>query len=180
MIAFVAWINVSGKKEQQQLVLQQVNDNKMIAQQWIDNAEKGSIDVYDTDIILKRGEVCYHIDNINWYETRKVRTGVTYHGPRYRIGKSSGLSYTIGHYQGKVHSHDETQKIDSGSVYVTNQRIIFNGDKGVKQFKLDKVVDINLYDDSVYIKKETGKPFWMESQNPYLLGMVAGYSIENL
>jgi len=48
--------------------------------------------------------------------------------------------------------------IDSGTIHVTNKRIVFNGSKVTKTIKYIQIIDLHPYSDGIEIVKDTGKP----------------------
>ena len=52
---------------------------------------------------------------------------------------------------------EELTVIDSGTVYVTNKRLIFMGDRKNTNIKLDKILALTPYSDGVGIEKDAGK-----------------------
>ena len=122
------------------------------------NIENGDLPVCKTEIILQKGELCHFKTNVQLYENRKVTTGVNYAGPTYRLKITKGLYYRAGSISAARKSQDVMTLIDSGVLYITNKRILFNGNKGNKPIRYNQIVDLTPYSDGVEIVKETGKP----------------------
>jgi len=74
-------------------------------------------------------------------ETRAVRTSRgAYGGSSFRIAK--GVSFRLGGYRGTSESHDEFREIDTGTLVLTSQRLIFIGMKRTLATPLEKIIDI--------------------------------------
>jgi hypothetical protein len=63
-------------------------------------------------------------------------------------------------------SEDIWQTIDSGSMYLTNKRLIFMGQKGNKTIPINKILDFKPFKNGVDIQKDSGKsPFLQFEKN---------------
>ncbi len=63
--------------------------------------------------------------------------------------------------------------IDTGTLYLTNKRIIFTGTKKNSNIRIDKVLDFTPYTDGVEIGKDTGKsPTLQMTQNADIFCMI--------
>lgn len=113
--------------------------------------------VLDTHLNLKRAETAHFVCRVRWHENRKVTTRVNYSGPSLRIKICKGVYWNAGSRDLQRVSQDVLREIDSGELYVTNQRIIFDGAIKNQSIKLDKILDVTRYSDAVGIEKETGK-----------------------
>lgn len=110
------------------------------------------------NIVLQKSEHCYfQIGNVNWYEIRSVRQRVSYSGYSTSFRVARGFYLRSGSYRPRSYSTDQMTLIDSGTVYLTNKRIIFTGNKKNSNIRLDKILNITPYSDGVEIDKETGK-----------------------
>lgn len=122
------------------------------------NIENGDLPVYEPGIILQKNELCHYKANVDLYENRKVAAGVKYAGPTYRLKIAKGFYYRLGDISTQRVSKDVMTLIDSGTLHITNKRIIFNGSKQNKTIRYNQIVDLHPYSDGVEIVKETGKP----------------------
>lgn len=86
-----------------------------------------------TDIALQRNEVCHLcIHGVAWLETRSIRI-------------SGGSSTQV------------MQQIDSGTLYLTDKRIVLNGRFKTYSIRLEKILRITPFKDGVSIEKDAGK-----------------------
>jgi len=93
-------------------------------------------------IILKPGEEAHWHSPTQLMEERAIRH--TY-GGAVRVMKG----VYIGGRKGE--SHGELRTIDTGSLLLTNKRLIFNGGFRNSEYKLDKVVSVEEYKDAIEI-----------------------------
>ena len=119
--------------------------------------ENGKLDGIQVDIKLTKNEECYFHTDIDWYELRKVKKRLDYIGASGRVKIAKGIYIRSGSFKGGVKSEDQLQKIDSGHLYLTNKRLIFTGNKGNKNIRLNKILNFKVYSDGVEIVKDTGK-----------------------
>jgi hypothetical protein len=109
-------------------------------------------------IIIQKSEQCYfQISNVNWYELRSIRQRVSYSGYSTSFRVAKGFYLRSGSYSPRSYSVDQMTLIDSGTVYLTNKRIIFTGSKKNLNIRLEKILNITPYSDGLEIDKETGK-----------------------
>lgn len=138
-------MNAQTKRQLQQLKLY-----------WaLENAE---LPVIQPGILLQKSEKCFiSIPNVDWHELRTVRHHTSYssYSTSFRVAK--GFYLRSGTYTPRSYNSDEMKLIDSGTVYLTNKRIIFTGAKKNSNIRLDKVLSVRAYADGVEIGKETGK-----------------------
>jgi len=119
--------------------------------------ENGKIPIYETDIFLQKNETCHYLAFVELYELRKKTTGYQYRGPTARVRIAKGLYFRAGNLKTTRETKDVMTLIDSGNIYVTNKRILFNGKKGNKVIKYSSIIDLTPYTDGVEIIKGTGK-----------------------
>ncbi len=113
------------------------------------------------NLALQKGEKCYmNIRNVSWNELRTVRRNIGYSGLSTSFRVAKGVYLTSGSYTARTITSDQMTQLDTGSVYLTNKRLIFSGNRRNITVRLDKVLYITPYKDGVEIEKDSGKtPF---------------------
>ncbi|MCC7566467.1 MAG: hypothetical protein KO206_09380 [Methanomicrobiaceae archaeon] len=110
--------------------------------------------VASNTVLLKRGERAVAvIPGITLKEPRSVRK--TYGGgggPSFRIAK--GVYLRTGGFAARSESHEEIKVIDSGTLTLTNRRMIFTGGKRTVNFPLGKIVGMEPYRDGIAINRD--------------------------
>jgi len=136
--------------------------------------EHDEIPTIESDINLIRGEKLYFKgDDIDWLEMRKVTKRYNYAGPTARIKIAKGVYYRLGSMSVQPVTEDEWRTIDTGTIYITNKRIIFMGDKSNKTIRLNKILDIAAYSNGVDIQKDSGRsPFLQFYDNVDIFSMI--------
>lgn len=111
-------------------------------------------------INLNNDELLYEMyQECTWFELKRNQArSWNYHGLGLRIPLGGGLSYRLGSIQNlNPQARFEYRQISKGKVYLTNKRIIFQGDTENKVVTLKSLLDIEQYRDSCVIGKSTGK-----------------------
>ncbi len=119
--------------------------------------QKGSVPelrVEANAVLLKRGERAVAvIPGVTLKEPRSVRK--TYGGgggPSIRIAK--GVYFRTGGFASQSESHEEIREIDSGTLTLTNRRMVFTGAKRTVNVPLGKIVGMEPYKDAIAINRD--------------------------
>jgi hypothetical protein len=117
------------------------------------------------DISVQKEEVChYKTDHAEW---KKVN-GRNWSASRYSMNIADGLEVSIEvAYGGRY-----LEFIDTGVVYLTNKRIILDGQNNRTSIKLEKILRVKLFKDALEIVRETGKNPIILCKNPGELGVL--------
>lgn len=120
----------------------------------------GILPVLQSDIMLQNNEVLHFRIPVEWFEERSVTRRVNYSGYTYSTKIIGNLRWKAGSIQPNRITSQELTKLDSGILYLTNKRFIFNGRHGNKTMALNKVLSFSPYADGMLIEKENGRsPF---------------------
>lgn len=124
-----------------------------------------------TRILLKDGEVAFYDAPSALYEKRAVRYWVSG-----SIGFRVARGVYVGGTRGRSVSEQEWGKIDTGTLTITNRRIIFNGGGIDRTVVLGNVMAVEPWFDGVEIsieKRQKGMCFG--AKNPVLVGALIQY-----
>jgi len=129
-----------------------------------------------TDIILQKNEQCHlKILTANWYELRVVRQNLGYSSHSASIKIAKGFYLRTSSHKPRSYTSEQMKLIDSGSMYLTNKRIIFMGKSKNSNIRLEKVISFTPYNDGVEIYKDAGKsPLLKFSANADLFCIILG------
>jgi len=108
----------------------------------------------EAPVLLKKDEVVYLILNgAGLYEDRTTYkyVGGT-RGVSVRVAK--GISFRVGGFKGERIPQIEQQHIDTGSLVVTNKRVIFAGQHKNLSFPITKLINVKNYIDGISINRE--------------------------
>lgn len=122
----------------------------------------GDLEAVDAGISLQKNEQCYWFSEVALHEMRRVTVRRSYSGPAFRIKIVKGVYWKSGSYSVASQTQDQLQRIDSGTLYITNKRVIFSGAFKNLTIRLNKILDFDAYSDGMKLDKDTGK-------DPYFL-----------
>ncbi|PAC29227.1 hypothetical protein [Flectobacillus sp. BAB-3569] len=120
--------------------------------------ENLDLPVIESDITIQKSEVLYlKIPNVNWFEFRGSRytKSHTGHSTSYNLIKDFYLNPEGS--TSNSHKISNIRKIDIGTLYLTNKRIIFQGIEKNSNIRIERIANFAFYSDYVEIVKDTGK-----------------------
>ena len=103
----------------------------------------------NSNIILKKNEIIHLSTSTSLIEERKKRK---YHSGRVGFRVAKGV--WIGGTQGYSESYSVMEPIDAGEIILTNQRLLFNGEKFSRNYLLKKILSLQRYKDAIEISVE--------------------------
>jgi hypothetical protein len=110
--------------------------------------------VISTGLMLGSNEQAYYLIPTTWHQVRVRNHG--YSGTSFSVPTGlKGVRFRFGGYT-PVKS-EEVTPLATGTLVVTSQRLLFNGDTRNTTITLKKVIDGHVFTDSVKIEKSTGK-----------------------
>lgn len=119
--------------------------------------ENGEIPEIGVQISLEKNEKCYFQTSCEWYEMRTVTKRINYSGTSASIKIMKGVRYRVGTIKPQRITSEEWKQIDSGTMYLTNKRIIFTGQSKNTNIKLPKILSFTPYSDGIEISKDAGR-----------------------
>jgi hypothetical protein len=122
----------------------------------VDYITKGTIPINmenSSDIILKKDEtINLVLNDVNFSEPRAVRyTEGKYGGGSVRVAK--GVTIRSGRGNSKSESVDEIRMIDTGTLVITNKRIVFSGNIKSINIDLNKLINLTPYSDGIATRR---------------------------
>lgn len=149
-MGFLDFLSPKKKIEEKKQRLQRLNNELNLFINQVKTSK--SLTPINTHLVLQENENAYLKTNTTLLETRSVR----YH-------KRSGLAFRVmrggyvGGGGGASESQDEWRVIDKGILTLTNQRLVFDGDKEDRVIPLKKIISVNCSLDSIEVSTETRK-----------------------
>lgn len=146
---------------------------------WI--IENGEIPVISVSINLQKNERCYFKTPAEWHELRTITKRINYGGPSARIKIMKGLSYRVGSMKVERVTKETMQQLDTGTLYVTNKRLIFTGNKKTSNIKLEKILSVIPYSNGIEIVKDAGRsPVFVVPSEADILAMTLSRAINDI
>lgn len=133
--------------------------------------ENGAITPIASAISLQKNENAYYTAQVNWYEERTRTSRVSYAGVATSVRIAKGVYLRSGKFTPAVYSEAYLKLIDTGSIFITNKRIIFVGEHANKSIPFSKIFGITTYANGIEIEKETGRKPFLECENAELSGL---------
>ncbi len=127
---------------------------------------KTKLDDFHTKLLLQKEERILFENVSDFYEERAVRQYVS-SGQSVRLMK--GWWIRLG--SGTAESHGELRKIDSGVLFITNKRFIFNGTFKNYNYNTNKIVTIEPFSDAIRLGVQgRQKTLTFMTNKPLLVG----------
>lgn len=116
----------------------------------------------DTPFVLGRDERCYASHEVEEsILTDHVQYRGGYSGMSFRVAR--GVYMRTGGTRGNRVVTQSLDHVDNGTLYITTQRLVFNGRHSAQEIKRTKVAGMDRYNDGVVIKRTSGKPVFYGS-----------------
>lgn len=109
-------------------------------------------------IRLNKREECYHAASSVWAQLKVVRKHSGYVGASVGFRIAKGVTLRLGKAIPSVSKSEEIVDISSGTLYVTNKRLIFVGDKKSTNITFGRIISHEIYRDGIEIRKTSGRP----------------------
>jgi hypothetical protein len=133
----------------------------------ISDLEQGIVPEVDTaGVALQKGEVAIWREKAKLLEDRVVRREYQGGSRGVSIRIMKGLSYRVGATRGQSVPVTETVEVASGHLFITTKHIIFSGDAKSFRVKLEKIIDVTLYNDGMRFAADGKvKPHLLSTRN---------------
>jgi hypothetical protein len=120
------------------------------------------LSVIEPDIIIQKSEQCYFkIDSVKWHELKSLRQKPSHYNSNTKAIKK----FYLNSVSQKSNNYYSLKYIDSGSLYLTNKRIIFIGKYKNLNIRFDKILKLNPESNGLEIDKETIKSVFIQFSN---------------
>jgi hypothetical protein len=131
-------------------------------------------------LILQKTELAHWIEPASLIEERVVgrRYEGSSSGVSFRIAK--GVTYRVGASRGRLVVDKANVAVSSGDLILTNKRLVFRGDKKSFNYRLDKLLDVQLHSDGMLLTDSAGKPrivTFQSSGNADIVGAILTQAI---
>lgn len=150
-------------------VIPQIDHNFEICRKLWSYENNGTLEkeIHDVPIILKKGEECYFSTSATWLQVKKVTQHKGYAGASLGFRVAKGVRFSVGRGIPVKNTYEEMQPLSDGEIYITNKRIIFDGVKKSTNVTYGRLIQLELYQNGVEIRKTTGKPDFFEIPEIY-------------
>lgn len=146
--------------------------------------QDGNIPTLTTsNIVTQKDERIYWIEPSSLLEEKVINRRYVggSQGVSFRIMK--GVSYRVGGHKGHYEVDKGNVEVSSGDLIITNKRIVFSGDKKSFSTRLDKIIDINLFNNGLQFSEiNKNKPrliSFKKKGNQEILGAILSSAINH-
>lgn len=119
--------------------------------------EAGDLPVIRPAITLQRAEKCHAMMACTHNEIRQQTQSYRYSGPTASIRIMKGVRWRIGQVAVQRVTRDVMTQLDSGTLYVTSKRLLFDGAKRNTSISFSKIVGFTVFSDGLKVEKDTGR-----------------------
>lgn len=124
---------------------------------WFWLVEQGTFPTVAAPINLQRDEVCHFAAAADLHEVRTETARSYSSATSVRIKIMKGVYYRVGSTSTSRVTRDVLRHIDSGTLYVTSKRVIFDGARKNHAIRLSNVLSVIPYSDGVELEKTSGR-----------------------
>jgi hypothetical protein len=118
--------------------------------------DDGALPSISVPILLKRGESCHFAGPVTHHQIKTVTKRINYGGPTASIRIIKGVRWRVGSISVQRVTSDVMTQLDSGKLYVTSTRLLFDGAKKNTSIPLRKITNFTVFKDGLKVEKETG------------------------
>ncbi|HWI63153.1 MAG TPA: hypothetical protein VNT75_15000 [Symbiobacteriaceae bacterium] len=121
------------------------------------------------DLELKPGETVHWAEPASLIEERVVSREYVAHGPGITITK--GVSFKVGGERGEFKTKTEMVTVSTGTLFISNQRLILAGDQTPLEVPLPTIANLQLHHDTIVVTVQ-------DRTDPYILQIVDPNNME--
>jgi hypothetical protein len=142
--------------------------------------ENGGIPEVPVEIRLLGREVCHFKAQTDWRELRRGTRRVSYAGPTVSLPIVKGVRFRMGSFAPAVERSESLTQIDSGTLYITNKRLFFDGEANNRTIRLGRITSYQVFSDAIVIEKDSGRsPYLFISGDLEIAAVILGAVLEH-
>ena len=111
----------------------------------------------DAPIHLQKGELCHLSLDASHHEMRTVTRAIGYAGPTGRIRIAKGIYWRMGELGVNRVTQDVLKLLDTGTLYITSKRLLFNGTAKTTNVSYNHVISFSIPDNGIQVEKDSGR-----------------------
>ncbi len=143
--------------------------------------ENGELPSIETPMPLQRGERGYHAQVVDWLEPRPITRRVRSEERTLRIKLGTGSYWRMGDLGVQRAAGDAMQLGDSGKVFITSKRLLFQGAKEDRPVRLAAVRDFTAYRNGVELELNDAPNVFLEFHRDVdVFAMILGRAIRDV
>lgn len=144
--------------------------------------DNGQLPVVSAAINLRRGEQCCLAIAASHHEMRTTTRAIRYSGPSGRVRIAKGLYWRMGYTNVERVTSDYLALLGVGTLYITSQRLLFDGHQKNTSIPLTKIINFTVHPDGLTIEKDSGKDqiFQYDNGDQELIGAILQAAIRGV
>ncbi|TXF89656.1 hypothetical protein FUA23_09405 [Neolewinella aurantiaca] len=143
--------------------------------------ENGRLPKYHPGIILNHGELAHFRGAIKWLERKLEKYTHEPRGYSHRIRYAHAYVFNHGQLEPAHIPEHEYEFVESGEVYITNQRLIFTGHSCNREVRLRDILNVFPYSNGVDVQRKDGRsPFLQFDEDVDLFSMTLNRVLMNV
>lgn len=118
--------------------------------------DAGNLPTLAVPVLLKRNEECHFAGRAGHHQIKTVTKRINYGGVSASFKIMKGVRYRTGSMAVQRVTSDVMTQLDTGNLYITSSRLLFDGEKKNTAIPFGKVTTFTVYKDGLKIEKDTG------------------------
>lgn len=135
--------------------------------------DKGDLPIVATPLRLSAGETCHASLPASHCEMRAQTQRINYSGPTASIRICKGVRWRMGSMQVQRVQRDVMTTLDTGVLYVTSTRLLFDGANKNATIALPTITGFTVHADALQVSKSRGRDaYFLTTEDPEVTGAV--------
>lgn len=177
-VAAAAIVSIKEEIDRRQEAINKLGFDSLWLAAWLQNHEPAAV---ESPVALHRGEVAWLASEavLSRQATRTRWTGSS-QGVSFPIGHT-GIRYRVGAFRGHPVQTMVIQDLDSGSLVLTNQRLVFVGHLKSVAIALQQIVHVEAYTDGLGVFRDTREsPDFFKVHSPQYVLFFINYALSRM
>jgi hypothetical protein len=119
--------------------------------------ESGEFPVIRASVQLRDDELCHFVAPARWLESRSRTFASSQSAPDATVRVARGMSYRVGTSRPRRLTVDELAEVDTGTLYLTSQRVIFQGTDHSFAQSLDSLQSVDVFADGIAFERDADR-----------------------
>jgi len=119
--------------------------------------ESGEFPIIRASIQLRDDELCHFVAAARWLESRSRTFASSQNAPDATIRVQRGTAYRVGASRPRRLTVDELAEVDTGTLYLTSQRVIFQGADNSFAQALEQLKSVDVFADGIAFERDADR-----------------------
>ena len=119
--------------------------------------ESGEFPIIRASVQLHDDELCHFAAAARWLESRSRTFAASSYGLDSTIRVPRGTSYRVGALRPRRLTVDELAEVDTGTLYLTSQRVIFQGAESGFSLPLETLRSVDVFADGIAFERDNNR-----------------------